>query len=115
MPFKSESQVRKCYALKSEGQAGSWNCDEWKNKTKSIKALPERVKKAMLESFTKIAKELFNPSKSPSIPTREIQKQEIQALKEEKTKGLSLIKYRNELTAKRTGIIQKNKESNKAI
>lgn len=34
MPFKSESQRRLCYAKKSRGQAGSWNCAEWSEHTK---------------------------------------------------------------------------------
>jgi len=113
MPFKSESQVRKCYALKNKGQAGSWNCDKWEKHTKSIKALPERVKEAMIESFTKIAKQLFDPKVIPTIPVREIQKQEISKQKENKRKGMSPAEYRKSLTMSRTGVVQKNVSAEK--
>jgi hypothetical protein len=29
MPFKSDRQRKKCYALKAKHKNGSWNCDEW--------------------------------------------------------------------------------------
>jgi hypothetical protein len=44
MPFKSDSQRKLCYLLKSKGQAGSWDCDEWSTET-GKKKLPEHVKK----------------------------------------------------------------------
>ena len=44
MPFKSDSQRKLCYLLKSKGQAGSWDCDEWSTAT-GKKKLPEHVKK----------------------------------------------------------------------
>lgn len=43
MPFKSESQRRLCYLLKSKGQAGSWDCDEWSTST-GKQELPEHIK-----------------------------------------------------------------------
>ena len=110
MPFLSRSQARACFAKNDP----DWNCKEWAGKTKSIKKLPERVKKAMFESFTKIAKELFNPKTSPPIPARVIQQQSIQSAKQDKTKGMSPVEYRNEMTSRRTGIISKNRQSNKA-
>lgn len=29
MPFKTQKQAAACYAKKSRGEAGSWDCDEW--------------------------------------------------------------------------------------
>ena len=43
MPFTSKAQVGKCFAMRARGQAKNWNCEEWADKTKSIKALPEHV------------------------------------------------------------------------
>ena len=45
MPFKSKAQQRQCYALKAQGKAGTWDCDEWADETKDFKKLPEKVKK----------------------------------------------------------------------
>ena len=42
MPFKSKAQSRACYAKKSRGQAGSWDCSEWSKKT-NYKKLPEKA------------------------------------------------------------------------
>lgn len=43
MPFKSKKQWRKCMAMRSRGEAGSWDCGEWADATKSYKKLPEKV------------------------------------------------------------------------
>lgn len=43
MPFKSDSQRRLCFSLKSKGKAGSWDCKKWQSETKS-KNLPTKVK-----------------------------------------------------------------------
>ena len=111
MPFLSKSQIRACYAANDP----NWNCKEWTNKTRNIKKLPERVKKAMDISFTKIAKELFNPTKSPPVPARIVQQKMIRESKEDKMKGMTPVEYRNELTSRRTGVVQKNRQSNKAV
>jgi len=50
MPFKSKAQQRQCYALKAQGKAGTWDCDEWAKETKNFKKLPEKVKKVKKES-----------------------------------------------------------------
>ena len=42
MPFESKSQQRKCYAMKARGEAGSWDCEEWSDKTDQ-KSLPEKA------------------------------------------------------------------------
>jgi len=36
MPFKSAAQMRLCYSLLAKGKNGSWDCDEWLRKTKSL-------------------------------------------------------------------------------
>lgn len=46
MPFKSKSQVAKCFAMKSRGEAGSWNCTEWARATPNMKNLPKHVRKS---------------------------------------------------------------------
>jgi hypothetical protein len=33
MPFLSKSQQKKCYALKAQGKAGSWDCKKWSKET----------------------------------------------------------------------------------
>lgn len=42
MPFKSRSQQRLCYARKSRGENGSWDCSEWSEDT-NFKKLPEKA------------------------------------------------------------------------
>lgn len=48
MPFKSKSQLRKCYALKAQGKAKGWDCDEWAEKTNESE-LPEKVASIKLD------------------------------------------------------------------
>ena len=50
MPFKSEAQRRLCWAKKSQGEAGSWDCEEWEKKTKKKKSLPYKIKESILLS-----------------------------------------------------------------
>ncbi len=50
MPFKSEAQRRACWAKKSRGEAGSWDCEEWEKKTKNKKSLPYKIKESILIS-----------------------------------------------------------------
>lgn len=45
MPFQSKAQQRKCYAMKAQGENGSWDCSEWSEHT-DFKHLPKRAKKA---------------------------------------------------------------------
>ena len=49
MPFKSEAQRRKFYALKAEGKMDQKTIDEWESETKG--KLPERIKKAFKQSL----------------------------------------------------------------
>jgi hypothetical protein len=45
MPFKSKAQMRKCFAMKSRGEAKGWDCKEWADATKSPKSLPQHASK----------------------------------------------------------------------
>jgi hypothetical protein len=108
MPFKSKAQMKYLWANHPEVAA------EFAKETKDMKNLPERVKQAMAtmdNPFSKIAKALFNPRKNPQVPHRVTQTETIEASKEQKTQGKSPVEFRNELTSRRTGIVQKNKES----
>lgn len=113
MPFRSKSQVSACFAQNSP----DWDCHKWAKETKNIKNLPKKLKKEadlkITSSFQKIAKALFNPRVSPPVPTREKMKQAIDQEKITKRKGLSPVEYRNQLTRRRSGIVQKNVESAK--
>lgn len=116
MPFKSKAQQRKLYAMKSRGQLPGVDLDEWASKT-NFKKLPERVKEShflLIPMFSKIAASLFNPKKSPPVPAHVLQSEMIESAKQDKMKGMTPVEYRNELTARRTGIVQKNRESAKA-
>lgn len=44
MPFKSKKQQKKCYAMKTKGDAGSWDCSKWSKETKE-KRLPTYAKR----------------------------------------------------------------------
>jgi len=112
MPFVSQRQRRKCWAMNDP----RWDCALFETETPNIDMLPESVKKAsLIDSFSKIAKELFNPIKNPPVPAREIQKESIQAAKIDKMRGMTPVEYRNKLTVSRTGIVTRNKQSNKAV
>lgn len=52
MPFKNLPQQRACFALKSKGQNGSWNCKEWADATDQ-KSLPKTTKKKKKLSIIK--------------------------------------------------------------
>ena len=43
MPFKSKSQERLCFSLKSKGMAKGWDCKKWAKMTNQ-KTLPLRSK-----------------------------------------------------------------------
>ena len=114
MPFKSKSQLRACFAKNDP----DWNCEEWASKTKNVKKLPDAVKKSsekIASLFFKIAKDLFDPEKSPIVPATVLQAEIVREAKAEKTKGMTPSEYRRELTKKRTGIFQKNKQSARVI
>ena len=115
MPFQNLDQMKACFAKNDP----NWDCHEWAKETKSIKKLPKKIKKEaelkITTSFQKIAKSLFNPQSSPSVPSRVIMNNAIQDEKMKKTKGMSPVEYRNELTSRRTGIVQKNTEPVKGI
>jgi hypothetical protein len=48
MPFKSEAQRRKFYAMAADGEISQATVDRWEDETPKGKKLPERVKKALL-------------------------------------------------------------------
>jgi hypothetical protein len=92
-----------------------WDCALFETETPNIDKLPESVKTAsLIDSFSKIAKELFNPMKTPPVPAREIQKESIQVAKMDKMRGMTPVEYRNKMTASRTGVMARNRRSNKA-
>ncbi len=115
MPFRSKSQFRKFKALEASGKIKKGTVEEWLKETDGFSKLPERVKKATAISFSKIARDLFDPVKSPPVPALVMQQKSIQETREAKRGGMSPVEYRNEMTSRRTGILQKNKQSNKAV
>lgn len=108
MPFASKAQMRYLFTHQPDV------AEEFAKETLNFKDLPERVKKAMDQSFAKIAKDLFDPVKSPPVPQRIIQQRAIDQAKEERTGGMGPIAYRNELTNSRTGIVRTNINSAKS-
>jgi hypothetical protein len=44
MPFKSKSQLRKCFAANDP----NWDCKKWAHETPNIKGLPDRKGKSEL-------------------------------------------------------------------
>jgi len=114
MPFKSKSQMRAFFAKEKRGELPKGTAERWAEETPNISALPERVKKAVYDSFVKIAKRLFNPSKSPPIPVHTQQKDIIEQARADKMKGMTPAEYRNELTMRRTGTIARNRRSAKS-
>jgi len=114
MPFKSKAQMRAFFAMEDRGELPKGTAKKWAKETKNISSLPEHVKKACLINFIKIAKELFDPNKTKPIPTRIIQQEMIATAKQEKMKGMTPVEYRNDLTARRTGVVRRNRQSAKA-
>ena len=112
MPFKSKAQMRLFYAKENSGELPKGTAKRWEGETKNIKSLPEHVKKASLELlFSKIAEALFDPMKSKPLSQRIIQKDIIESTKGDKMKEMSQIEYRNEVTARRSGIIARNRQT----
>lgn len=85
MPFKSEAQRKWMWANKPKMAKG------WEKHTPDNADLPEHVKKAMIQCFTKIAIRL---KKLKPVPMAVIQQQEALQAAAEKTKGLSPIAAR---------------------
>ena len=52
-PLKSKSQLRKFGHMASTGEISQAEFKEWRDKTKNIKALPERVKKKKKKKVSK--------------------------------------------------------------
>lgn len=51
--FESKAQQKKCYAMKSRGEAGSWDCDEWSEKTNFNKIPNKKITKEGNRSVNK--------------------------------------------------------------
>ena len=106
--------MRLFFAKEKDGELPKGTALEWAHETKNIKNLPDHVKKANLNNlFVKIAKKLFNPIESPPIPQRVVQQDAIDAVKQEKMKGMTPVEYRNEITARRSGVLKRNIQSPK--
>lgn len=78
------------FAAEARGELKKGTAREFAEGT-NFKKLPERVKKAMLQSFTKIAKGL---KKLPPVPTALMEQQEAQQAAAEKLKGMSPVAAR---------------------
>ena len=63
MPFVSKAQNRKCWALKTKGQNGSWDCSEWASAT-SYDHLPEKEKQSQLSVINLLGAEAAEFAKS---------------------------------------------------
>ena len=55
MPFKSRSQMRLFFAKEKAGEIPKGTARRWLDKTRSVKALPEKVASAFTLGFRKIA------------------------------------------------------------
>jgi len=123
MPFKSKAQMRKCFALNAQGNAGGWDCKEWANKTKSIKKLPEKVAYLMpmigmehlTPAFTKLATAMFNPNSAPPLKPEVILGKKVKQAKQEKNSNSSPVAYRNEVTARTKGVVSRNRQTPQAV
>jgi hypothetical protein len=49
MPFKSQAQRRKFYAMADKGEISKKTVEKWEDETPKGKKLPEKVKKAMYD------------------------------------------------------------------
>jgi len=101
MPFKSKAHWRACFAKNDP----KWDCEEFAKETKvKYKDLPEKT----ASLFSKVSADLFSPTKAPPVPQVRIQQAAIEESKAAKRGGRSPAEYRNELTRRSAGIIQKN-------
>jgi hypothetical protein len=111
MPFKSKAQARMFYAKEAKGEIPKGTSKEWSEDT-NFKALPEHVKKASLnKAFSKIAEALVV---NPPVRPETVKVESLQAVKQDKTKGLSPSEYRRDLTQKRTGMINRHQHTRPA-
>ena len=107
--------MRMFFAKEKSGELPKGTAKRWAHETKSIKSLSEHVKKADLsDQFIKIAKKLFDPVKSPPLSASTIQQDTIESVRADKMKDMSPVEYRNEVTARRTGIASRNRQTAQA-
>lgn len=102
--------MRAFYAMEDKGRLPKGTADRWAKETRSIKNLPEHVKKACMGStlFTKIAYELFIPDHNPPRSEPQIMNDKIQSAKEEKLQGMSPAEHRTARTHARRNILSRN-------
>jgi len=113
-PFKSKAQMRLFFAKENSGEIPKGTAKRWANETPKIKSLPEHVKESALSDlFIKLAKSMFNPIKSPPLSPSAIQQDVVETVKEDKMKGMTPVEYRNEVTARTTGIARRNRQTPK--
>ena len=109
--------MRAFFAKERKGDLPKGTAARWADETPDIKKLPERVKTSsfnITDHFVKIAKSLSDPQKSPPIPAEIMQQDMIATAKEEKMKGMTPVEYRNEVTNRTKGTLQRNKQTAKA-
>ena len=72
-----------------------------------VQYVPDHMKQAIGVEFSKIANKIFTPNNTPPIPTAIVAKREIDAALQEKMQGMTPVEYRNHLTEKNKGILQR--------
>jgi hypothetical protein len=66
MPFKSDAQRRKFYAMEDRGEISEDTVDRWEDETPKGKKLPERVKKSFYEQGRSAALKQLNITQGES-------------------------------------------------
>jgi len=92
--------MRAFFAKEERGELPKGTAKRWADHTPNIKDLPEHAKKAMLESFTKIARGL---KKLPPVPKAILEQREAQEAAAQHRKGMSPAAKRVALSAKIRG------------
>jgi len=106
------AQMKLFFAKEKRGELPKGTAKAWAHKTPNIKSLPEHIKQSSLEeNFIKIAKKLFSPVESPPLSARVVQQDMIETAKKEKMKNMTPVEYRNEITARHTGVARRNRQA----
>ena len=58
-PFKSQSQMKKFFAMEKRGEMKKGTAERWAKHTPNIKSLPKKVKKKKKRSFKKKGKKIY--------------------------------------------------------
>lgn len=72
MPFKSQAQRRKFYAMEDRGEISSETLKKWEEETPKGKKLPEHVKKAVAYALSKRANGEVEGDEPPPIPGKQM-------------------------------------------